>query len=639
MTELIINGLPAELAEDASFTYFEESRYFDDASGYTLDIELPLRGSTANRAIFGYIERQPPASASWPATLTIDDITRRGTVLLTDITATTLKVQFLYGGSTDDYNRLEKTYVNEIPDLRDAIRMKHSQALWDYHPDNVVQPLENFKADWNGTIPFDDEYRIMGDLPAVALPWKNDTEGSCQNEQFPRVGIIGHYATHAGMSWMPYLRPLAKRIAEAMGYSASFGAWERDAVLNNLIMCNVLPAAEYPQLVYHCGAALPRWTVKEFFQNLEPLLGGRFTFDHLRRTISFENMTSLLERCGTVELTDVEDEHSLTSSFGMEETEGNYLRSKPYRYASADIDSWKWMDCPWIIAQIKENRMTFPDYDSFVKFIRTDSFSRSRLNHGKIFYIEELDAWFCLKASPQLNKVPDKKNQFKYSYAICPLAINLFGPEKYDDSADDDYTELNVLPAPIADGWIHLAPSGGYDMTAFLMDGGDPETEEEEVDEITIEASDYMEAYAQADVATYQTPVVDAISNGEPDSDTSAYDKLFVAYWGGRGDDPELTTPAVAGFRYNSLFKSDEPFSMRINTPRGQPYAGIPRIDESVKYTFGFLADTFPPVDAIYHINSRRWICRRLQVTFSPRGRSRRITGEFYPIIESAPGT
>lgn len=640
MTQLTINGLPAELAEDASFSYFEESRYFDDAAGYTLDIELPLAGSVANRAIFGYIERQPPASASWPATLTIDDIRREGTVLLTDITPPTLKVQFLYGGSTDDFNRLEKTYVNEIPDLRDCVRLLHDQVLRTYHPNYTVRALKDFPDAYaNGYIPFDPSGLIAGQVPAVALPWINDTEGTLQNEQHPDIPLMGVYSQKAGLSWMPYLRPMAERIAEAVGYTPYFSEWRNDELLNNLIICNVLPAAEHPQMAYHCGAALPRWTVKEFFSYLEPLLNGRFTFDHLLHHISFEKMDTLLARSGTVALSDVEDSHSLTSSYGMEETEGNYLRSKPFRYASADIEPWKWMDCPWIIPQIpEENRLEFADYQAFLSYLRSNDgggqVSLQRRNHGKLFHVADIDAWFCLKATPQLSASTSDSRKFTYTYAILPLAVNLFGPERYDSSADDDYTELQVLPVPIADGRIHLAPSGGFDMTAFLQEGGDPDAAEEEVTDLTIEADCYVDALAQADSATYQTPVVDTISNGEPDSATAAYDKLFVAYWGGRGNNPQLTEPATAGFRYGSLKIFDEPFSMRLNTAQGQPYAGMPRIDESVKYTFGFLTDSFPPVDAIYYINARRWICRRLEVTFTAKGRSRRISGEFYPITD-----
>ena len=67
MIELLINHQPAELPADFSFSMEYENEFFTKSSEYSLDIELPLKDSPANRRIFGQLHRITTAKKPWVA--------------------------------------------------------------------------------------------------------------------------------------------------------------------------------------------------------------------------------------------------------------------------------------------------------------------------------------------------------------------------------------------------------------------------------------------------------------------------------------------------------------------------------------------------------------------------------------------
>ena len=632
--QLFINDLPAALPEDLAFNYFTESRYFSDAAGYSLDIDLPLEGCAENRAIFGLIERNPPKDAAWPARLICDGIDQTGSVLLLDVSKTVVKVQFLSGRSTADYGgSLEKVYINEL-EIDDGIFTQNLKGLKKADCMATLERIES--AEYAGIFSPKEDYSLERwmKIPAVALTWVNDSEASVQNAQGGGYKIFGGRQTYpedewpestrmSGLSWMPYLLPMARKIAEAVGYKVDFSKWD-NSELRNLIICNALPAGHFSkdngaltaQTYYEPHKALPHWNVLEFFDNIAPLLNGEFTFDHLVRTVRFDFSAEALQARPEVCPELVEDGYEITSSFGMEETEGNYLRALPWRYEDPGMEVWKYMDCPWWKPNVGDNYQTYLTPAEVVTMMRP--FRNHWQQHSILYYAAEPQLWFCYYAchvnhhAPGTNEFPD----------IVPIALNLFGPERYD-GPDGNYRTLSVLPAVVVNEYVRLNPEGCEDPTAQRFneadDGEESDAEEPTTDILSEE---------------YQTPPAAVVAAGEPDKAEGYYDQLYVGMYKGQFAGKYYASPESAGLRYGwAITAMNESFSMRLNDGRA-PYADLPKIDESIKLTFYFHSRQFPDVNAVFNIDGRRYLCRRLEATLTAQGMSQRIKGEFYPIQE-----
>lgn len=639
--QLFINGLPAALPESMEFNYFTESRYFSDAGGYSLDIELPLAGCVANRRIFGHIERNPPDEAVWPARLVCDGIDQTGSALLLDVAISSVKVQFLSGRATSDYADLDTTYINEM-DLPDRINtgdiatLSPADCMATYDRIRSAEYASVFAPDHSDN---DDDKNWM-EIPAVAPMWLNDQTGAFQNScsaygymvwdvnrEYYGPGKYPQSTRMTGLSWMPYLLPLAKAIAETAGYTVDFSRWE-ESDLRNLIVCNALPAGEFsrgsgdpslsPQILYRCGRALPHWNVLEFFDNISPLLSGEFTFDHLAKTVRFDFSAEAIENRPEIRPTLVEDGYEITSNFGMEETEGNYLRALPWRYDDPGMELWKFMDCPWYDAKSSASSRQIWITPAEVMSMMYP-WRNSVKSHCNLYYALEPAIWFCYYAL-HANRFILNPDNTGYTQ-IVPLALNLFGPERYD-GPDAQYRTLSVLPAVTVGEYIHLSPEGCEDPTSQRFstpDSGEDDEVEEPVTDINSEE--------------YQTSAAEIVSSGEPEKTEGYYDHLFVGLWRGTDAGHWYAVPETAGFRYGWQVTRNESFSMRLNDGHA-PYSGLPQIKESIKFTFYFHSRRFPDVNAIYNINGRRYLCRRLEATLTSRGMSRRIKGEFYPIQE-----
>lgn len=619
MTILKINNLPAELREEDSFNYYCESCLFSDGCDYTLDIELPLKDCANNRKIFGYIERNPPKSASWPASLIIDGQPISGVAILTDVNTTSIKIQFVAGKSLSEDSSIDTLYIDAPNVLNDCYTVLDSRDT----VSSLSEAMRTGSLDWILSGDFQNRLPLTQpqgggsfmNLPSVALQWVNDTEDSLQNaSNGPRTG----------WSWMPFLLPLARKLAQRVGFITDFSQWDiKGNPLRELIVCNVVPCSMAPQMIYQYRDALPHWTIREFFDKLGPALNGKFIIDTAIKIITFRRMDTWFKGLPVIAPDNVEDEFTITSSFGIEETDGEYIQSKPYRYADAGTQCWKYLDCPWIIKSALPGMLmefsTMTELEKYLNLPNTDRINDKRF-HGLIFHVKDSDSYYAIYAKAFVSWM--EKGKYKVSSSCSLMQINQFGPQTDDDN--DDYNELDVLPVPIWENQIHLAPSGIFDMTAYLMDGGNPADLYKSMPETIVNANSYDEALAATDAETYQTPVFTTIDNGEPEKASAAYDKLFIGYWPGTdGINNGRTLPETSG----------PTFSMRLNSGSA-PYTSLPAVDESIKYTFGWLADSVPDVNSIFYIHGRYWLCRRLELTFTPAGRSKRITGHFYPLTD-----
>lgn len=631
---LYIDGKEAVISESDSFTYFEESQFFSDSSGYSLDITLPLKDCARNRAIFGHIELNPPASAKWPAQIVCGAVTRTGTALLTDVGIAEVKVQFLAGKSTSAMSDvLENTYINRL-----SLPTNRIQNFSGVRPTSLMQDYDyQLTSAFKASFPDHTGAGIVNfvRIPGVVIPWWSIAESVTHNNVNAAATAYDSTVTRCGVSWMPYLLPLAKEICRACGYAPKFDEWEA-STLRNLIVCNAVPMPRVASWEYDFAKALPHWKVAEFFNNISPLLNGVFEIDRLRRTVTFRDAAADLRSRGVVHIAQPDDEYQIQSSFGMEETDGKYVKAKPFRYADCGLDMWKYMDCPWYPLSLDSSRKTeFTTLSALLKYMKDHR--ESKAAHHRIYYAQDRAVWVCYYNYVAVEPTAD--NKYQVSSAMVPRLLNLFGPADYDAKDEPEYTELKVVPAMAVYDKVWLDPGEAPDGISGLINGYDPDEDDTYFDEVTevVDSDADIEAILKG---SYQPHPIDEIENGEVTDTECYYDNLFVGWWDGYdGGEYDKFAPATCGFRLGDYdIAHTEPFSMRLNDPTNpgsSPYAELPEIDESVKYVFSFYSPTLPDVNAEFLIKGKRYLCKRLEATFTSRGMSRRIKGEFYRIVRN----
>ena len=635
--ELYIDGRPAALREDASLTYYEESRYFSDAEGYSLDIELPLRGCPANRAIFGRIERNPPTSARWSARLVCGPVVRSGIVVLTGVSAESVKVQFLPGRSATVGDDAPEEQLSRYIDEMTGVGTRALEAYIRISEATLRTTMaEKFLMGYDQQIadpPFPrNPYQPNGgdymEIPAVALPWINEENQSLQNkmaigrpidnQDVSEPGYVAwDNAVKSGLSWMPYLLPLAEKIARAAGYTPSFPGWA-GSDKRHLIMMNVIPQGYvedhgnerclYYKSFYDCRTALPHWTVEEFFEKIGPIVGGKFTFDHATRVVKLHSLTDMLDNC--VALTEVEDSFELTSAFGADdEPDHNYLAEVKYKYQDPGLTAWKYMVCPWY--RKGHNPYAKKDLASIMSLM--EEYAANRQAHSGTYHADDAGLTFCYYKDPETGR-------------IHPQLIDAYTPADYDP--EGSYEELEVVPGVIVAGTAVLNPSDCKDMTAELIAGARPGPNGPG-------SAEGDDSELPVDDEAYQTQVIEDIENGEPET-ARHYDTLYVGYWPGLSADRSAPlAPITAGARYSFGYTELCPtLDLRLTNDAGRPYGGAPHVDESIKFTFYFHSRDIPDVNAMFYIRGHRYVCRRIETTMTARGLSSRMKGEFYPVIE-----
>ena len=254
MLDLHINGMRAVLKEDTNITMQYQSAAWKDTTNFSLAITLPLEGCEENQNIFGFINRLTglPATTPMDAVLTVSGRTMTGTVTITELNATEVKVQFVEGSValTDTNNvSFDDIYINEL-------------SLYTYDLNALLADFPNSKIYFRVAALYDDddtddvriaeinyfaanlqEYVIgqqrLNDMVGkiVCLPWANRGSGKLYNAISAHRLLLrgGSSATHSydpGMSgtmWReigtyhtePYLKQLSDEDDDPVTYLLS----------------------------------------------------------------------------------------------------------------------------------------------------------------------------------------------------------------------------------------------------------------------------------------------------------------------------------------------------------------------------------------------------------------------------------
>lgn len=621
---ILVNNRPVMIKEGTSFEYISENRAFSDADGFSLSITFPLSDCPQNIAVFGHLNRKDVEKVTLLADCTIiaDNVSLHGCLAVIGIDETEVKCQFLQGRSVQNCDSsFDSVYINEL-DLGKP----------DRSPD--LSPLQAYT-------------RNVNEQPVFALPWVNSNSGLVQNKAIwtetplPSGNSAYDYAWDPdckNRSWMPNLLWLTRRICEAegIGYTHDFSQWE-NTLMRYLLCCNTLPAAwGQPEF----AAALPHWSLTEYFEKLGLLLGGDFEIDHAARHITFNSAAAGVEAAGTVALSDILDDYSV--EIDTDERSASYLPAKNIVYAECDHPEWPFYSCPGI------KRLAPPlygsvfanmnDYMAYVRNIKynpeianPDSLALSYAYGTGLDYVADTDTYYLLKRVPCTNA---EFQRWGVKVKAEPAAVNQFGGRIADESDQAEEVSIDFVPVRISEtdpelGRMVFLPIPASDTDANIEYDSDNQG--------NVGPGDQISEDNLLQFAPYR------LIKQEQSDKQEYFDRIYIGLW------PGYATSYVARNLLGTSFRplldnvelnhrggywvpspSDPTFTLRLDRLTG--LRGMPEINPTQKFTFKFLSDTIPNPRAIFNIRGHLYVCQSITSTFSENGMSQLHKGVFYPL-------
>ena len=669
---LTIDGKEAALKKGSSIEYVSENRIFTDADDYSMEIELPLAECPQNIDIFGHLTRKDVDidNIFFDAILQDTRFRKIGAVVITGITQDAVKVQFLEKRSYQNfYPHFDETYIDEL-----------ELGEWPHiHPDNINSGgmSGNPRPGWE-----DATYATPAQMWArwqdyTALPWVNNYSGNLQNcakwnasqnkyewKVNPDDDDDTDYTK--GFSFQPNLLWLTKKICDALGYSYDFAKWE-NSDYKYLMVMNTLP---YSWSNRKWAAALPHWTINEFFKELENFLLCEFDIDHARQRVTCSVTSENLSDAGTVCIDKVIDSFSVEVSTDEDNTGYKAMLNQGFADGGHRLDNI--YNAQWYIEQKTRadgtiSRTVWPTLnDLFNSDLPQDSVSDSgggRSDYatypgGKwgLHYVQDIDTYFVLEV---MKRVEYRTTPFtihsehmKWGNVCRLVPVNRFGDLILDREHDDDIEEINIIPA-----WIDETDDT-YGNVVFLDCGesGDDNTNSAHQTHSYVPEGVTWQEQVDPDVPI-QFGAFSAVSDGEKEKSGAVFDKLFVAFWWGDYTKckPRLPHPwtdtfdmtfsyvAPAVLTDNSQLQitwgviySGRNYSLRINNRaygQGVQRTTYTEVDQKKKYSFSFLAEQIPNVRSLFYIEGKKYLCSKLTATFTEDGMSQLLKGEFYKVV------
>ena len=640
--EIIINGKLAWLKKNTSFEYIAENPLFTGSDGYSLTITFPLKDCPDNIAIFGHLHRHDVEKSKVVFDCEIRDkqFYKSGCITVTQISDVEVKTQFLEGRSEQNFNdTFDNIYLNQL-------------SLG--YPENVSSKNVDLTEMCEVCYPYCDY---------TALPWVNNTSGNLQNAVKKNQSGEFEWDTD-NLSFQPYLVPLLEKICKAINYTSSFSAI-KNSKWKYLLVCNALPEA-WAQRDY--AAALPHWSLTEFFEQLELFLRGEFTINHKSRTIVFEFSSNKARKSPSVYINNVVNKYSVDVT---QDNKCDYIATKNLIYADNDNRLWAYRSCKWYIDKHKSEAVVYSTLNSLLAHAATlkesgvyitsegngttKKFYRGYPNASdgnKLFYAKDVDTYFimyCYKSELYETNHIQNTDYHWYKYYNKLIPVNQFGKYLFDKDAED--VELNIVPAWIDDTEDDLGPC------VFLECGDLGSAVSYTKDESSSgsvsggsgnrrggtrgEHGFYGERGRENDDTDYddgalaQGTAGRTILKGDLEKNDAYFDKIYVAFWDGTTTkEGKLPHPIVDKVEtFDDFTKYTCSYSMRLEAPKGlEKYTYD--IDNKKKYTFSFLSDKIPDPRAVFYIEGSRYVCEKITATFQEStGKSQLLKGVFYRII------
>ena len=496
----------------------------------------------------------------------------------------------------------------------------------------------------------------------TAIPWVNNTSGNLQNAIQYNGSVLNWHpdfvqAENKRVSFCPFLIYIFKKIFDALEYTYDIKVWETSR-FKWLLVCNCVPAA-WQQ--YNWIYVLPHWTINEFLEELEKFMNCQFEIDNVNKHVkmSFPSTASASRN-----IVDIKVHNEITAT-KTDEDESDYEENMGKAYAQVDSEKFTAMTT------------TLPR-DTLKKELEFQGAGRF-FWHG--FFVDSASDTLEEQIARTIYDTVTKEHQQMVGQNTSYAAFKkkefyvAKGTRCAYDYFDEDNPDTHTIDAPSAQFYAErvgeFAPiepkeKGGkttelkivpaiidevdYDFAIFLDCGEKPDSNAifDDFDGQTSKGEIYIRKY-------------------EKEEQKEIFDKLYVAYWNAeifaefaenertlmREKWRQITThqwiyevnnvtkrclphPIVSAYepvweqdcKRPTYFLFDSKYSLALQASN----AVNKKIEGRVKYTFKFIADTIPDVGSTFLISGQQFLCKKITATFTEKGMSQLLKGEFYRV-------
>lgn len=631
--QLTINNQIAEIKKGTTIKLTRVNPYFADQGDYTLEVQLPLRGCPTNLAIFG--PRNHPATTQYPhigeqytMQLIAPPLQLEGTATVTSITETEIKVQLKAGVKASPLNN-DTTYIDELPlgNAWDGFTSVQTASGVLSSGTDVRTQIEIFsrcigQTFLRTTTPVRQAaYGTYGQTDAICLPIYSSTDDIIANPMdmiTTTPHLDGDSIDSITLAPCPYLLDITARIFKCLGFIPhDWSQYTDNPLTRGIYIANTRQTLQR-------AAILPHWTVKEYLNELQNLLGCVFTFSG-RYVDMYTRKHYYTEKRKPITITQVSDAHTINISTDPEaETTAN---------GNVDYDYPNISPMLRLPDEVWQNATILPTatYDEAL----------SHYNKLTIYY---------KKQSPNLYTVTPTNRAYAIlidDYGLPRLCeVDQFAPLMRTTNREQ-MTKLRITPANMRITDPHIATNKGQLI--------DPTTD-----------TGHYPIIAVADTILTKSNVY-SVNNAinPPDTDTTdtttteAKDHIDIAWYNGENDTyyHEKCDTNNTKYEYYSLCPIAIPYTTSINGPEhipltlvtrgcafptaegpfalttkgpintyatygniGQLLTTAPTIDTRIELQAQFTDTINPDPTQPYLIGSRRYACARLEITIDQNG-------------------
>ena len=634
--QLTINNQTAEIKKGTTIKLTRVNPYFADQGDYTLEVQLPLRGCPTNLAIFG--PRNHPATTQYPhigeqytMQLIAPPLQLEGTATVTSITETEVKVQLKAGVKASPLNN-DTTYIDELPlgnawDGFGSVQYSNSEVL--SSGTDVRTQIKIFSSCISQkflrtTTPVRQAaYGTYGQTDAICLPIYSSTDDIIANPAnmiTTTPGLDGDSIDSITLAPCPYLLDITARIFRCLGFTpGDWSQYTKNPLTRAIYIANTRQTLQRAKI-------LPHWTVKEFLNELQNLLGCVFTFKG-QYVNMYTRQDYYTQNREPITITQVSDTHTINISTDPEaETtaNGNVDYDYPNISPMLRLPDEVWENATILpTATYEEAKNHYDKLTDYYKKQSPNLYTVTPTNRAYAILINESDTPALCEVDQFAPLMRTTNREQMTKLRITPANMLITDPfiGTNNGQLKDDKPENGRYPI-IAVADTILTKSNVYSVNNAI---NPPDTD---TTDTTTEAKDHI------DIAWY---------NGENDT---FYEEYFPGPDGSPSKNPTFSLcpiaipytiasdgprhiPATLVTKADTFPTPEGPFALTTKGPIntlatygniGQLLTTAPTIDTRIELQVQFTDTINPDPTQPYLIGSRRYACARLEITIDQNG-------------------
>lgn len=632
--QLTINNQTAEIKKGTTIKLTRVNPYFADQGDYTLEVQLPLRGCPANLAIFG--PRNHPATTQYPhigeqytMQLIAPPLQLEGTATVTSITETEVKVQLKAGVKASPLNN-DTTYIDELPlgnawDGFGSVQYSSSHVFssgTDVRTQIIIFSSCMGQTFLGTTTPVRQAaYGTYGQTDAICLPIYSSTDDIIANPMDMITTSPSLSSRHGNIDDItlapcPYLLDITARIFKCLGFTPRNWKQYTDNPLTRAIyIANTRQTLQRAKI-------LPHWTVKEFLNELQNLLGCVFTFSG-RYVDMYTRQDYYTQNRKPITITQVSDTHTINISTDPEaETtaNGNVDYDHPNISPMLRLPDEVWQNATILpTATYEEAKNHYDKLTDYYKKQSPNLYTVTPTNRAYAILITDLDIPALCEVDQFAPLMRTTNREQMTKLRITPANMLITDPHIATNKGQlkDDKPENGRYPI-IAVADTILTKSNVYSVNNAI---NPPDTD---TTDTTTEAKDHIDiAWYNGENDTYYRE-----AHYTPTSKDYFYSlcPIAIPYTTDSDGPHHITTLKTSA----QTFPTPEgPFALTTKGPIntlatygniGQLLTTAPTIDTRIELQVQFTDTINPDPTQPYLIGSRRYACARLEITIDQNG-------------------